>query len=123
MKLSKFWKGLIMAIVGFIATVISDLESFNLGYVVIATGGFTILYMVKNAIWPTTSPAWMINLWDGTISGILIAVSMAISSFAASIITTGVIDWHALWIAVVGAVIGYFAKTIPQDGTKLRKAA
>jgi uncharacterized membrane protein YvlD (DUF360 family) len=111
MKLSAFWKGLIMALIGFIATMLSDLESFNVWYVVIATVAFILIYVAKNAVYPSTSQIGL-NIRD-LISGLMIAVGMAISSFAASIITLGSVDWHALWLAVVGAVVGYFVKTVP----------
>lgn len=103
-----------MAIVGFVATLISqDIESLTFAYVLISTLGFTLLYLAKNAVWPSTSPEWMLKLWESIGSGILIAVAMAISTFAASIITTGHVDLHALWVSVVTAVIGYFTKTLP----------
>jgi hypothetical protein len=120
MKLTAFWKGLIMAIIGFVATTISDLEAFNINYVLIATTAFTLIYIGKNAVFPSTSPLWL-NLRD-VISGVLIAVGMAIASFTASIITTGVVDWRALWIAVVGAVTGYFLKTASTDSGKSVKS-
>lgn len=113
MKLNAFWKGLIMAIVGFIATTISqDIEGINFAYIAIATAGFTVYYIGKNAFFQSNSEPGKINLKD-LISGILLALGMAVSSFAASVITLGHIDWRALWIAVVGAVIGYFTKTLP----------
>ena len=101
-----------MAVVGFIATTLSDLETFNLAYVVIATGGFTVIYLGKNWFLPSLSDKMGVDLRD-MISGAIVAVGMAISSFAASILTTGTVDWKALAIAVVGAVIGYFTKTVP----------
>ena len=106
------WKGLIMALVGFIATTIADIETFNLAYVGISTLAFTLLYLGKNWAWPSTSPSGQIN-WGDILSGLLIAVSMGISSFAGSILTTGAVDLHALWVAVIGAIIGYFIKTTP----------
>lgn len=105
-----FWKGLVMALVGFLASTISDLEVINWAYVLITTIGFTAVYIGKNYWKPSTSDANNLNpgdLW----SGILIAVGMGVSSFAASIITTGMVDWKALGIAVISAVVGYFSKT------------
>ena len=107
-----FWKGLIMAIVGFLASTISDIEVINWAYVLITTIGFTAIYFGKNYWMPSTSEGGSVNgrdIW----SGLLIAVGMAISSFAASIITTGMVDWKALIISTIGAVVGYFTKTIP----------
>ncbi len=115
MKINAFWKGFIMAIVGFVATTLSDLETFNLAYVLIATVGFTVIYVGKNAIFKSTSGAGTINLQD-LLSGVIVAVGMAISSFAASVITSGAVDWKELGVAVIGAVVGYFTKTVPQKG-------
>jgi hypothetical protein len=109
MKLTPWIKALLMALVGFLATTLADLESFNFSYVAIATAAFTLIYVAKNAVWPSDSPIGL-NVRD-LISGVVVAVGMAISSFAASIITTGVVDWKALGIAVFGAVVGYFTKT------------
>ena len=116
MKLNAFWKGLIMALVGFVATMLSDLESLNFAYIILATLGFTIVYVVKNAVWPSISVVG-IDLRD-TISGLILAVGMAISSFAAQLVTTGTFEWKALGIAVLGTVIGYFAKTAPSNAKK-----
>ena len=112
MKLNNLWKGLIMAIVGFVSTTISETETFNFAYVAVATSGFTIVYLIKNWAMPSVS-AFGIDLQD-ILSGIILAVGMGLSSYAAQIITIGVFEWSALWVAVSGAVIGYFAKTIPQ---------
>lgn len=113
-----FLKGLIMAIVGFIASAISqDIEAVNVWYIVIATIGFTIIYLAKNAIITSISIFGKIDIQD-IISGLLLAIGMAISSFAASIITTGSVNWHALWIAVGTAFVGYFSKTFTSNRGK-----
>lgn len=113
-KLNAFWKGLIMAIVGFLAATIGEAgEVLNWAYIGIATGGFTIIYIAKNAIFPSVS---LFNKWDlqDILSGLVLAVGMAVSSGAAAILTTGSVDWSSLWKAVVGAVVGYFLKTLKQ---------
>ena len=110
MKLNAFWKGLLMALVGFIATTISDLETFNAAYVIIATSGFTLIYLAKNYIWESSSTFFGLNLQD-LISGLVLAVGMGLSSFVAQILTTG-FTWGTLWIAVSGAVVGYVTKTL-----------
>lgn len=110
MKLSVFWKGLIMALVGFVATTLSDLETFNVVYIVISTLGFTIVYFAKNYMFPSVSVMGL-DLRD-IISGFVLALGMGVSSYVAQILTTG-FSWQTLWIAVSGAVIGYIAKTLP----------
>lgn len=115
MKLTAFWKGLIMALVGFVATMLSDMETLNFAYMAIATTGFTIVYVVKNVVFPSVSVVG-IDLRD-LLSGVILAVGMAISSYAAQIWTMG-FEWQTLWVSVVGAVVGYFAKTIPTNAKK-----
>lgn len=116
MKLNAFWKGLIMALVGFIATMLSDLDTLNFAYIGLSTLGFTIIYVVKNAVWPSISVVG-IDIRD-VISGVILAVGMAISSFAAQLLTTQTFEWSALGVAVLGAIVGYFAKTIPSNAKK-----
>lgn len=108
MKLNAFWKGLIMAIVGFIATTLSDLETFNAAYVVIATISFTLIYIAKNAIFPSMS-ALGLDFRD-IVSGLILAVGMGLSSYVAQILTGG-FTWGTFWLAISGAVIGYITKT------------
>lgn len=107
-----FWKGLIMAIVGFVAATITDLETMNWSYIGVTTVAFTLMYLGKNYWKPSTSEPGTVNTSD-LISGLLVALGMAVSSFSASIITLGFIDWRALIISSIGAVVGYFAKTAP----------
>lgn len=115
MKLSAFWKGLIMAVVGFIATTISTGgEGLNFTYIFFATIGFTLVYVGKNAIFASTSGSGIVN-WQDLISGLVIALGMAVSSGLTTFIINGAIDWHALWVAVVAAIVGYFTKTIPSQ--------
>lgn len=116
MKLSTFWKGLFMALVGFIATTLSDLETFNIAYVAVSTIAFTVIYVGKNYLFPSISVVG-IDLQD-FISGLVLAVGMGFSSFAGQILVTGVLDWSALWVAVVGAFVGYFVKTVPSKAIK-----
>ena len=115
MKLNAFWKGLIMALVGFVATMLSDLETMNFAYMVIATVGFTIVYIGKNYLFPSVSVVG-IDIRD-MLSGLVLAIGMGLSSFAAQILTTG-FEWQTLWISVAGAIVGYFAKTIPNNAQK-----
>lgn len=107
-----FWKGLIMALVGFLASTISDLDTVNWIYVAIASGSFILLYVGKNAWKPSTSELGKLN-WPDILSGGFIALGMAISDFAGQIITVGFadIDWKAFGLAILYAVIGYFTKT------------
>lgn len=110
MKLNAFWKGFLMAIIGFIATTLADLETFNAAYVGIATLGFTLVYVGKNYAFPSTSNFLGLNLND-LFSGIALALGMALSSYVAQILTTG-FEWHTLWVSVSGAIVGYFTKTL-----------
>lgn len=118
MKLNAFWKGLIMAVIGFIATTLSDIDTFNVTYVLISTIGFTDVYIAKNAVMPSISMVGL-DLRDA-LSGLILAIGMALSSAAAQILTTG-FEWSTLWIAVSGAVVGYFSKTLPNNAKKVKK--
>jgi len=111
------WKGLIMAVVGFLATTIADLEVVNWWYVLISTVAFTLIYIGKNFFLPSTSEPGKIN-WMDAFSGVLIAIGMMVSSMAGSILTTGTVDWRALGVAVIGAIVGYFTKTFFSSSTK-----
>ena len=115
MKLNAFWKGLIMSLIGFIATALSDLESMNIVYILISSIGFIAVYIGKNYIMPSVS-AIGVDFRD-IISGVIVALGMGLSSAAAQILTTG-FEWNTLWIAVSGAVIGYFTKTISTNSKK-----
>lgn len=112
-----FWKGLIMALVAFIASTVHDLEVLNFAYIGITSGAFIILYFAKNWLMPSNSDGNNLN-WRDILSGVLIAISMAISSIAGSIITLGFVDWKAFGVAIVSAIVGYFTKTFiakPQE--------
>ena len=116
MKLNTLWKGLIMALVGFISTTLSELESFNLAYILIASIGFTAIYLAKNAVFKSISSVKGFDLRDA-ISGLILAVGMGFSSAAAQVLTTG-FEWSTLWVAVSGAVVGYVLKTVPSNAKK-----
>ena len=49
------------------------------------------------------------------ISGLILAIGMGLSSYVAQILTIG-FEWQALWVAVSGAVVGYFTKTFASKG-------
>lgn len=108
MKLNAFWKGLLMALVGFISTTLSDLETFNFAYVAISTVSFTLIYIAKNYAFPSISVIGL-DIRD-VISGVILAVGMAISSYVAQILTTG-FDLKTLLVSIGGAIVGYFLKT------------
>lgn len=109
---NSYVKGLIMAIVAFIASYIGDnIEAgIQWSYVLISTLGIVLAYLGKNAWFKSDSPQWWLNYKD-VISGLLLAIGTMISSSVASLIVEGAVDWSALWKAVLAVVIGYFAKT------------
>ena len=115
MKLSTFFKGFIMALVGYLATELSDMEVFNLAYTLIVTTGFTVIYLGKNWLFPSVSDKFGIHARD-FISGAIVAVGMAFMTYAGTLLTDVVFTWGALFKAVAGAVAGYFIKTVPQKG-------
>jgi len=117
-----FLKGLIMTVIAFIAAYISDnIEAgLNFGYVLISTIGITVVYIGKNALFQSNSVKGTLN-WRDALSGLIIAIGTAISSYAASIIITGEIDWKALITAVVAVIVGYFGKTFATNTGKIKK--
>jgi MFS family permease len=115
MKLSTFWKGFIMALVGYLATELGNAEVFNLTYTLIVTAGFTVIYLGKNWLFPSVSDRFGVQARD-FISGGIIAIGMALMTFAGTLLTDVEFTWLALFKAVGGAVAGYFIKTVPQKG-------
>jgi hypothetical protein len=113
MKLNAFWKGFIMALIGYLATELSDMEVFNIAYTAIVTIGFTIIYAGKNYLFPSVSDKFGVQARD-FISGGIIAIGMAFMTYAGTLFTDVTFTWLALLKAVGGAVVGYFIKTIPQ---------
>ena len=112
---SEKWKLFLMALVGFLASVIStQTGGVNWWYVLITTGAFVLLYIPKNIWLPSDSDPGTLSFKD-IISGLFIAISMAISSGIGMIITNSGVNWRELGLAVIGAVLGYFIKTVPQQ--------
>lgn len=112
MKMSTFAKGLIMAVIGFVASYISQTTTgINWPYLGIATSGFTLLYLGKNYLFPSVSIFGNFDLRD-LLSGVFVAVAMAVSEFAASVITSSVINWKLLLITAGIAAGNYCLKTI-----------
>lgn len=109
MKLNAFWKGLIMSVIGFTVTLFTGSETVSFAYAAIATLGFTTVYFIKNFAMPSISVMGNIDLRDA-LSGVILAVGMALSSYAAQVLT-GEFSWKTLGLAVGGAVVGYLGKT------------
>jgi hypothetical protein len=107
---NNFLKGLIMGIVGAIGAAFSDMQTMNMAYIGLITFGFTGQYLVKNWLKPSISDALSVDIRD-VISGVLTGFFMAISVYAASLLTGVEFTWPALWKAVGAAVVGYFTKT------------
>ena len=110
--MKSFVKGLLMAIIGFFMATVSELETFNAAYVIIVTVIFTGGYLLKNWLMPSLTDAGRIDLRD-LISGLWIAISMGVSQYAAVLLTDVEFSWKAILVAVIGAVVGYFTKTLP----------
>lgn len=114
---NNFIKGLIMAIVAFAASAISDglaAGTLNWLYIVITSLGIVLTYIGKNAAFKSVSQIGTIDWLDG-LSGLILALGTAISAFAASVIASGAIDWKALLIAVVTTTLGYLSKNFASN--------
>lgn len=111
-----FAKGLIMTIVALLAAYFS--ENIETGidwvYLLITTVGITATYIGKNYKFHSDSGFLGLN-WNDIYSGLILAGGTAISSFIASMVSTGVFDTVALLAlakAVLIAVAGYMGKTL-----------
>jgi len=116
-KTSVFVKGLIMAIVGFVANYIGNTDSslIDWAYMGIATGIFTVIYLITNFTFPSISVAGVLDLRD-MLKGVLLAGAMAISDIIASVSTAKDIDWKLTLMAAIIAMLGYLSKTIVGTG-------
>lgn len=115
-------KGLLMTVIAFIASYIGDnIEAgINFNYVLISTIGITIIYLGKNWILPSNSSPGTLN-WRDALSGLIIAVGTAISTYAAGIMTSGEVDWKTLGASVLSVIVGYFGKTFASNSGKIIK--
>jgi hypothetical protein len=110
MKVNTFIKGLVMAVVGFVASLYANAESVSIAFVAISTIAFTLMYLGKNWKFPSKTNTFGMDTQDW-LSGLFIFVSMALSSSIASFIVDGHIEWMILLKSSGGACIGYLAKT------------
>jgi hypothetical protein len=113
MKLNAFIKTMIMAVIGFVIMTVKEMEAFNLLYVALTTGFFSIGYFLKNWLFPSLSDKGKIDLRD-FLSGLWVAITMGTADILSQTLAMGTIDWKALGWAMLGATLGYFGKTLPQ---------
>jgi len=102
-----------MAVIGAMITTISTLATFNVWYVVLVTGAFALEYAVKNYFFPSNSPEGQVY-WKDLLSGLFLAVCMALNVLGANLLTGTEFSAAVLWTTVIGAIVGYFTKTVPQ---------
>ena len=107
----------LMAVIGFVVAMLTTIETFNIAYILIVTVVFSATYAVKNFFLPSDSSEGVAN-WKDIVSGIIIAVCAALSTFAANLLTDVDFSWKILGVTIIGAVVGYFTKTIPQGVKK-----
>lgn len=112
-------KGLIMGLIGVIGAALSDMETMNIAYITLVSVLFVSQYSIKNWLMPSISDKFSVDVQD-LISGILTAVFMSISIYAASLLTGVEFTWLALWKATIVAIIGYFGKTIPSKAKVIK---
>jgi hypothetical protein len=104
----------VMAVIGFVVTTLSTIEVFDLAYVALVTVSFALTYALKNLWFPSNSNEGSV-VWKDIVSGVILAVSMALSTYAAAIILPEVeFSFKVMWMNVIGAVVGYFTKTVAQ---------
>lgn len=107
---SLFFKGLLAALIGCIASLLS-VDGAGVWYWVITILGVVITYFAQNAIIKPVSVFGTIDLVD-IIKGILIAIGTAISSYVASLVDVGTVNWPALWSTVGAAALAYLTKNL-----------
>lgn len=105
---TNFVKGLIAAIIAFIAGYVSQVDHVNYTYIIVYSVGFTLYYLGKNYVFPSKSPLGFIDVWD-LVSGLTLAVGSAVIALAAQWITISTIDWHQIWVTVYTSAGGYLA--------------
>jgi hypothetical protein len=126
MKLTKFAKGLILAIVTLVLTSVTTtgwpaaVQGWEiLGITVLGT---SLTYIAKNAIFPSISILGTINLSD-VASGAILAVGAGISNWAATAITSVPVHWNELLELVGSILVAYLAKKFashPDDTAALK---
>lgn len=107
----------IMTMVAFVATTFSTgIPESKDAWIVfgVTVLGIAITYIAKNFLIPSTSEAKTLN-WVDLISGALIAIGAAISSFVAEIAVGGSLDWKELGKLLFVVVMGYLSKTLIQQ--------
>lgn len=113
MKVKTSWKLLIMALVGFLATLLSNTEIINVANIAISTFVFVITYFVSDMLYPSKSDAFTLALYD-FIKGSVLAVCMALSEYAGILLSDTVFTWDAILKAALAAFLGYLTKTFFQ---------
>ena len=115
--MSTFSKGLIMTIVALLASVISQngLPHDATGWEIlgITSVGTILLYIGKNAVFPSTTVAGSLS-WADILSGLFMALSSGVSGWVATLVTGTAINWHSLITVMITTVVGYLAKTFMQ---------
>jgi len=111
-------KGVIMTIVALLATTLSTtgLPATVTGweYLAITTVGTVLLYLGKNAVFPSISLLGTVDLRD-VLSSIFVALSSGLSGFVASAVTSKPVNWHELLTLMGVTIVGYFAKNFATD--------
>lgn len=113
MKLSKFAKGLLLAVITLVLTSVTTTgwPSAAPGWEIlgITTLGTVLTYVAKNAIFPAVSVLGTINLAD-LASGAIMAIGTGLSNWAATAITSTPVHFKDLLELVGGILIAYLAK-------------
>lgn len=116
MDVKNWIKGLIMAIFVAFGTVLTNGE-LNVP-VLILTLFFAMLgYIAQHKLFPSTSPAYILEMQD-FVSAIFLGIVATAGNSLATLIVGGTICWICLWKMVVTVALGYLTKTIPANNIK-----
>ena len=107
---TKFFKGLLAAIIGLIATLL-PVEGAGVAFYVVSIIGAVVVYFGQHSILKPISIFGTIDLTD-IIKGVILAVGTALATYAAGAITDTAVNWNELLNVVWVALGAYLTKNL-----------
>lgn len=109
---SKFFKGLLAAIIGALAT-IYGVEGATAPYYGVVVFGAVLIYFAQNAVFKPVSVFGTIDLWKDVIKGLIMALGTAGSAYGASLLLPDVtFTWDSFFDVLKVAFGAYLTKNI-----------
>jgi len=107
---SKFFKGLLAAVIAALATIYS-VEGASIIFYGVSIAGTVLVYFAQNALLKSITVFGTIDLKD-IIKGSILAVGTAVSSYAASLLTGVDFTWSSFGTIVWSALVLYISKNL-----------